>query len=382
MAGIMLPSLQKTTETKAHKSSAKNPHQGNNFAELVKAKSHSSTEARKNNQPARTALAEGPEQEKRSDRSPHNAANNNLVMLAPSVMTLQTPSPQVLGGRRSVVAATPEKGVHPKTSLAPAQTVDTRNAQATQATHTRSTQAAQADQAAIIRSSNSLPKVKQHEENLLELRSVKLAAEPVIKSNKLQGLPNLPHLQTDNTSDARLRKPETATKTQSMSSSLIPAQVDVAQTRSSQLALQIKPASAPAPTHQVAGLIVHAAKDGLSKAEMVLHPEGLGTVQVSLSLDASGVMQATVVADPAALQALHQDLDNLVQALQNAGIQMGDLQLQARDQQNPDQDFSQTPGMQQIGITNEADGDLGLLPINNLNLTALIQGGAKLDLFI
>ena len=355
MAGIMLPSLLKSTETKAHKSSAKNPHQGKNFAEFMKAQSPKTQEARKNNQPARTAQAEGPKQEKRSDRSPHNAASNPLVLVAPFCMTLQTPSPQVLGGRHSVVAAASETDVHPKTS------------------------------SAILASPGATGKSMRANKPEQDSKQVNNKAKtesltPKVKESIQQAQIQQAQIQPE----ARSAKPavETTSKTQGTNSNFMPNQVDVAHTRSTQFSLQIQAPSAPAPTHQVAGLIVHAAKDGISKAEMVLHPEGLGTVQVNLAMDSNGVLQATVVADPAAIQALSQDLDNLVQALQSAGIQMGDLQLQARDQQNPGQDSQQTPGMQQIGITNGADGDLGLLPIYNLQLTALIQGGAKLDLFI
>jgi len=342
MAGITLPSLQKETGNKAqHSHKAKHPHPSN-FAELFKAKSQEPTEARKNNQPARTATAEGQKQEP----GKRKAAVEPLVLVTPFCVTPQTPSPQVLGGERSdAVAAAVKSGVHPKTS---SHVLDL-----SKPSHI-------ADQ--ILAERNQAAPKPDFGRTLRERTGVRVGEV------------------------SSTRAPSEPTRTQGENKQTQPGHVAahaaVQHTQAPQLGIQITPVAATGPTGQVAGMIIRAANGGSPQAELILYPESLGTVQVQLQVDPTGALQATVVADQAAIQALGADIDQLRQALEAAGLQIGDLQMQTRDaSQSGGQDFSNSSngGTQaSIQITNDGTGE----PLTTQPLNALIQGGATLDLQI
>lgn len=339
MAGIMLPSLQREAGTKAqHGSKAKNPHPSHNFAELFKAKSQTTTEARKNNQPARTAPAEGHNQES----GKRKAAVESLVVATPFCVTPQTPSPQVLGGERSTaVAAAVKSGVHPKTSQHVLDSFMDQKNSPLQGLRPGIT-------SEPMRMLDKQSGVRPGEHN-----STKVAGEPVRPAIKAEALV-------------------------SVSPAVVPAPV---QAQAPQMNIQIVPTQPTGPAAQVAGMIIRAAQDGSAQAELILHPESLGTVQVQLQVDPSGALQALVVADQAATQALVHEIDSLRQTLEAAGLQISDLQMQTRDasqQGNQGASKQDTGTSATLRISNDPAGQ----PVSTQPLHALIQGGAQLDLQI
>jgi len=343
MAGITLPSLQKETGNKAqHSHKAKHPHPAN-FAELFTAKSQAPTEARKNNQPARTAPAEGQKQEP----GKRKAAVEPLVLTTPFLVTPQTPSPQVFrGGRSDAVAAAVKSDAHPKTS---SHVLD-------------------------------LHKPRHVSDQILAERN-----QAGVKFDIGLGLRERAGVRAGETSSMQL--PNEPTRSQSSNKAaatnhVVAPHAAVQHTQAPQLGIQIVPAQAAGPTIQVAGLIIRATNDGAPRAELILHPESLGTVQVTLQVDPTGALQAIVVADQAASQALSAEIDQLRQSLEAAGLQIADLQMQTRDSsQSGDQSFSNSSSggtRADIQITNDGSGE----PITTQPLHALIQGGASLDLQI
>ena len=79
------------------------------------------------------------------------------------------------------------------------------------------------------------------------------------------------------------------------------------------------PASA---TDQVAVQLQHSAKDGTGSISMQLRPEELGRIDIKMSIDQSGVINATITADrPQTLELLQRDSHSLERALQDAGLQ-------------------------------------------------------------
>ena len=340
MAGIKLPSLHEGTGTKAqHNSKAKNPHPSSHFAELFKAKSQEPTEARKNNQPARTAQAEGPKQES----GKRKAAVESLVVEAPFCVTPQTPSPQVSGGGRSdAVAAAVKSGVHPKTS----------------------------SRVLELSKSGDIAGQIMAERNAA-VNNTRLS----VREGEGSAMQKL-HQRGQSREESRVGNtaPTTATP--------ITPQATVGQAQGAQLGIQITPTKNTSPVGQVAGLIINAAANGSPQAELILYPENLGSVQVQLQVDPTGAIQATVVADQAAAQVLAADLDQLRQSLEAAGLQIADLQMQTRDASQSGGEFSgqsQSGGTRSdIQISNSPEAQ----PLTTQSLHALIQGGAQLDLQI
>lgn len=102
------------------------------------------------------------------------------------------------------------------------------------------------------------------------------------------------------------------------------------------VAARVVQASPLTPLQQVAQLIVSRAPEspGQTKAEITLYPEHLGTVQVSLTVDASGALSAVVAASQQALAVLDSSLADLRSSLQDAGFTLTDLDLRSNDQQH------------------------------------------------
>ncbi|MBI4969288.1 MAG: flagellar hook-length control protein FliK [Rhodospirillales bacterium] len=72
---------------------------------------------------------------------------------------------------------------------------------------------------------------------------------------------------------------------------------------------------------QVSVQIDKAAKDGLDRITIKLHPESLGKIEVRLDMGQDGRINATIVADrPDTLDALRKDSRDLERALQDAGL--------------------------------------------------------------
>jgi len=345
MAGIMLPSLQGQIGTKAHKSSAKNPHPQENFAEFIKAQAHKTKEARKNNQPARTAPAEGQKQEPSGDAPrKRSAVEAPLALVAPFGMIHQTPT-QVLGGRAFDVAAASKVNAHPKTSKGESSQPLIGNADKQKA-HTNT----------VVNKQPETVNAPQGERSISNAVSAKAQAEQ--------------RQEQKNASQASSPQTSITSQVASQSSAVRPA-------------LVIQQSSAPQSgvVSQVANLIIQTSSQGGSKAEMILHPESLGSVQVQLSVDSNGVLQGIITADPQALLSLTSEIDHLRTALESAGIQLGDMQMQSYNDQSSNRAPSGQGQKADISI-GSSTSDGAVETIQTLPVSSLIRGGAQLDLII
>lgn len=138
--------------------------------------------------------------------------------------------------------------------------------------------------------------------------------------------------------------------------------------------------AAPSVVMQASLLIERAAADRRPNAEIVLHPESLGRIQVQLQWDASGSLSATVVAQSdSTAQLLAASAQDLHDSLSSAGLDISglDVRADARSAAEKQAALPASPGRStRVSLT--AADDIALTG-ETLRL-GLIRGGSNLDL--
>jgi len=138
------------------------------------------------------------------------------------------------------------------------------------------------------------------------------------------------------------------------------------------------PSSPLPPSAQVAQLILsrQPAPGSTASAELILHPENLGTVKVQLSVDRAGDLSATIIASPEAMSHMQQAMDSLHNSLTEQGLSLAQFDLRQQDSGNDSHKSSESDARHHDIALVEAETNTPAVR------SAHIAGGDYLDLQI
>lgn len=136
------------------------------------------------------------------------------------------------------------------------------------------------------------------------------------------------------------------------------------QTQQSQQAAQTKPDVQHKPSvhttakpEEISVEITKAAKAGADRINIQLKPLELGRIEVQLDMSSGKVMANVVVDRPETLQMLKNDSAGLEKALSDAGLNMGDMNFNLKNQDNANQQMGQSGNGGANGEANGADAE-------------------------